>query len=78
MKWKMRSPNQKNMTTELNTKLLFESAEEFWSDNSGRLAMATRAVAPIGQTIINGRLFELQLVMTSKIDEIQFPSELIV
>lgn len=56
----------------LNTKLLFESAEEFWNDNSGRLAMAARAVTPIGQTLINGRHFELQVVMTSRVEEMQF------
>lgn len=58
----------------LNTKLLFETAEEFWNDNSGRLAMAASAIAPIGQTIINGRHFELQLVMTSKIEDMKFPT----
>ncbi len=62
---------------ELNIEKLIAEAQNFWHDENGMLGMAAKAMVPIGQTLIDGRLFELQLVMTSQIEEIQLPNELI-
>lgn len=61
----------------LDTNKLLTITQKMWDDEGGMLGMAEWGRIPVQKKIINGRLFELQIIMTSKIEDISLSEELI-